>query len=82
MGGVCECVCEREREREREREKFGQKVLSFIQILDLSHTSRFCIGLTGTEIKIKIWISFSDFMSSSLWQKQKCSAVAILFSKA
>ena len=31
-----------------------QKVLSFIQICDLSHTYRLCIGLTSKEIKTDI----------------------------
>ena len=35
-----------------------QKVLSLTQIFKLLYTYRLCIGLTCSEIKIEIWMSF------------------------
>lgn len=67
-----------------------QKVLSFTHcmvawvsifsfFLVLSHTSQLCMGLTCTDIKKAIWISFSSFTrSGSVLLQQKCPIVALL----
>ena len=56
-----------------------QKVLSLAQILELLHTSSFCMGLTCTEIKTEIWISFSTFIrNGSVLPQQKSSAMFFL----
>ena len=41
-----------------------QKALSLTKILNLSHISHTCMGLTCTEIKTEIWISFLSFIKS------------------
>ena len=59
--------------------KLFLKTLGLTEILDLSHTSDLCIGLTCPEIQTEIWISFSSFIkSNSVLLQEKCSAMALL----
>ena len=56
-----------------------QKVLILNKILDLSHTSHLCMGLTSIEIKTDIWIGFTSFIrNGSVLPPQKYSAKALL----
>ena len=55
-----------------------QTVLSNTQILDFLHTSHFNMGLTCTEIKTALWMSFSSFIrSGSLLSEWKSSAMVL-----
>ena len=55
-------------------------VQSLTQILDLTlHASQLCMGLTWTEIKTEIWISFSSFIDGSLLPQQKKKVYLRLF---
>ena len=66
---VCVCVCVWLYIHMR----VDQKFLSLTQILDLSPTSHLCKGLTSTEIKTEIQISFSrSIRSDCVLPQQKC----------
>ena len=56
-----------------------QIVHSLSQILDLLHTSHFCMGFTNREIMIEISISFSSFIRSvNVLLQPKCSQISLL----
>ena len=69
---ICVCVCVYIYIR------VVQKVLSLTQILDLSHTSHYSIGLMCIEIKTEIWISFFNVKEMIALPQQKCSATSLL----
>ena len=51
-----------------------QRVLSLVQILNLSPTSHLCMGLPCMEIIIETWINFSSFINACVFLHQKFSA--------